>query len=54
MKIIGKILIVLMIFFVSCTVIPYNPNKPEMSVLDDGDYKTMPKTFNQFRNDWMY
>ena len=55
MKTIYRILILsAAILFSSCATIPYNPSKPEMSVPENNTFKNPPKTFNQFRNDWVY
>lgn len=47
-------ILLLMIFLSACADIPYNPNKPEVSIPENSKYKTPPRTFNQFHNEWDY
>jgi major membrane immunogen (membrane-anchored lipoprotein) len=50
----GILVLAAMMFFTACSSTPYNPNKPEMSVPENSTYKTPPRTFNQFHENWDY
>jgi hypothetical protein len=50
----GILVLMMMVFFTACASTPINPGKPEMSVPESNTYKTQPRTFNQFHNDWDY
>ena len=53
-RISGILVLFMMVFLTACASVPYNPNKPEMSVPDNSSYKSQPRTFNQFHKDWDY